>query len=90
MVYQTTAIIRQRGQLTVPEEVRKVFNWATNNSVVSINITADGFFVAPFAVKVQKKTDWASIWNRMQIADSFKGKPGSMSQFIVDDRDSRR
>lgn len=90
MDYQTTAVIRQRGQLTVPEEIRKVFNWVTNNAVVSINITAGGFFVAPFAAKAQKKVDWQSILERMQIAHTFKGKSGSMSQFIINDRDDRR
>lgn len=35
---KTVAIIRDRGQLTIPEPVRKIAGWVNSSSVVSISI----------------------------------------------------
>lgn len=40
MYTQTTAIIRDHWQLTIPDEIRKLLAWAKPESVVSVEVTA--------------------------------------------------
>ena len=35
----STSIIRERGQLTIPKSIRRVINWVTPMSAVSISVT---------------------------------------------------
>lgn len=35
---KTVAIIRERGQLTIPEPIREIAGWVSTSSVVSISI----------------------------------------------------
>lgn len=83
---QTTAIVRQRGQLTIPDFIREVTSWITPGSVVSISRNrADEIVIKPQTS--QKKVDWDRLWNKIQIARSFKGEyKGSLSEFIINDR----
>lgn len=90
-VLQATAIIRQRGQLTIPDQIRGFLSWIIPNSVVTITIGQnEEIIVKPYAKDKTKKIDWKGIWERIEIADSFWGKRGNLSKFIVEDRDRRR
>lgn len=40
-VLQTTAVIRQRGQLTIPDQIRKHCQWLIPGSVVTLTATAN-------------------------------------------------
>ena len=83
----TTAIIRQRGQLTIPDFIREITSWVAPGSVVSISRNkADEIVIKPHT-KFENKVDWDKLWRDIQIARSFKGKyKGSLSEFIVKDR----
>lgn len=82
---QGTAIIRGRGQLTIPEKIRGLLKWPTSNSVVSIAITTNSeILIKPYAS--DKIVDWTSFWKEIKRVRSFKGKRGNLSKFVALDR----
>ncbi len=83
----TTATIRQRGQLTIPDKIRDKIVWLKDNSVVSINTNKDGdIVITPYKTTLTDKPDWDEIWRKIKLVRSFKGKRGNLSQFIIEDR----
>lgn len=81
---QTVGIIRERGQLTIPDSIRQLIDWASPMSAVSITvIKPDEIIIRPHQVQV----DWNKIWKGIQKARSIHGK-GKMSglEFIQQDR----
>ncbi|OGK31087.1 hypothetical protein A3F29_03745 [Candidatus Roizmanbacteria bacterium RIFCSPHIGHO2_12_FULL_33_9] len=79
---QGTAIIRNRGQLTIPEKVREALDWAKPSAVVSITTSKDEIIIKPYAEKV----DWDQIEKDIRKLRAYKGVQGSMSEFIAEDR----
>ena len=81
---QGTAIIRDRGQLTIPDSIRKVVKWATPLSAVTISVVnPDEIVIKPHKSQV----DWDKIWEAIKSARAIKGKGrGSLSKFIAEDR----
>ena len=85
MKTQATAIIRERGQLTIPDFIRETLTWATPTSVVTISTEKpDEIVIRPHGTKQQ--TDWDELWNKIKLSRSFKGKRGNLSEFISKDR----
>ncbi len=82
---QTVAIIRDRGQLTIPDGIRKQVGWASPSSVVTISVdTANTITIKPHGE--QKKVNWDTLWKMIRLVRSFKGKSFSASKFIAEDR----
>jgi bifunctional DNA-binding transcriptional regulator/antitoxin component of YhaV-PrlF toxin-antitoxin module len=82
-----TAIIRDRGQLTIPEKIRKALKWSHTNSVVSLTATSnDELIIKPY--KNEEKTDWERIWLDIDLSRSYKSKKGNLAKFIVNDREN--
>ena len=90
MILQATGIIRNRGQLTIPETIRKSVGWANPLSAVSISIVhSDEIVIRPH--QLQKEVDWDKLWKQIRRVRAFKGKGrGSLSAFIAKDRETRR
>ena len=87
MRLQTTSIIRNRGQLTIPETIRKAVSWANPLSAVSISIVHPDEIV----IRPKKEVDWDKLWKQIRRVRAFKGKGrGSLSAFIAKDRETRR
>ncbi len=86
---QTIAVIRQRGQLTIPDSLRKQVSWAKSNMVISISINnINELILKPYSVeKKTGKAYWKEIWGQLELCRSLKGKRGNLSQFIVEDRE---
>lgn len=86
---QITSIIRDRGQLTIPETIRRVVTWASPLSVVTLSVERPN----EITIKpgMQKKVDWEGVWNGIHLARSFRGKNETKSAFklITEDRESR-
>lgn len=83
---QSTAIIRNRGQLTIPEKIRRTLKWPATNFVVFIRSTSDNtIIIAPYE-KEEKKADWNNIEKAIRKLRSYKKIQGSMSEFITEDR----
>lgn len=84
---QTTATIRQRGQLTIPGEIRNSLPWLLPNNVVIVKTTpAKELLIKPYQKEEARKLDWKKIWEGVELARSFKGKRGNLSKFIAEDR----
>ncbi len=83
----TTVIIRDRGQLTIPDFIRRLTTWVSSGSAVSISKTSeDEIVIKPQAVS-ERKIDWDKLWRSVELSRSFKGTyHGSLSQFIAKDR----
>ena len=82
------SIIRGRGQLTIPDSIRKTIGWVSPMSAVTISV------VKPNEIVIrphQAQVDWDKLWTRIRRVRAFKGKgQGNLSAFIVMDRESRR
>ena len=84
---QGTAVIRDRGQLTIPEKIREFLKWSSPNSVVSlITVSRDELVIRPFEGK--KQIDWSIIWMNIELSRSYVGKRGNLSSFITSDREN--
>ena len=83
---QTTSIIRERGQLTIPESIRRTVSWATPMSAVFISVTNPNEIV----IKPHTKTvDWNKIWKNIRKSRAISGKGKiSASEFLKIDRSS--
>lgn len=83
---QDTAIIRNRGQLTIPDSIRKTVKWANPLSAVDISVVKlDEIVIKPH--QPQKEVDWDKLWKRIKRVRAFKGKGGgNLSKFIAEDR----
>ena len=85
---KTISIIRDRGQLTIPDSVRRIVNWVAPLSAVSISvIKPDEIIIRPH----QAQVDWDRLWAQIKRVRAFKGTGrGNLSSFIIQDRDARR
>jgi len=83
---KTVSIIRDRGQLTIPDSIRKIITWMTPMSAVTISvIKPDEIVIKPHAKVIDRDT----IWNLIKKARSIKGKGNkSGSEFLLKDRTS--
>lgn len=65
------SIIRDRGQLTIPDSVRKLVSWITPQSAVTISVVkSDQILITPH----QKQVDWDKIWEGIRKSRAVKGK----------------
>lgn len=87
---KTVSIIRDRGQLTIPDSVRRLVSWVTPMSAVSISVVKpDEIIIRPH--QAQKDIDWDKLWAQIKRVRSFKGTgKGNLSAFIMKDRETRR
>ena len=83
---KTVSIIRERGQLTIPDSIRRLVNWVTPSSAVSISIIKpDEIVIKPH----QTQVNWSEIWENIRKSRSISNK-GTMSasEFLNQDRKS--
>lgn len=87
---KNVSIIRDRGQLTIPDSVRKQVSWAAPLSAVSISIDKpDEIVIRP--LYGQKDLNWENLWLQIKRVRAYKGKGrGNLSDFIAEDRQARR
>lgn len=85
---KTVGVIRDRGQLTIPDSVRKVVTWLTPSSAVDVIVEK------PDEIKIRphnagKSIDFNGIWKEINKSRSIKGKGKmSASEFLAKDRSS--
>jgi len=83
IVTHTVSVIRNRGQLTIPDSIRALRQWASPNSAVTITSERpDEIIIRPH----KKEYDWDKIWEGIRQARAIKGKRGNLSKFIAEDR----
>lgn len=81
---KTVSIIRNRGQLTIPDSIRKIITWLRPLSAVTISVNKpDEIVITPH----KKEIEWENIWKGIRRARSIHGK-GSQSavEFLQKDR----
>ncbi len=77
---KTVSIIRQRGQLTIPDSIRKLIDWVSPMSAVTISvIQPDEIVITPH----QKYLDWDKIWENIRKSRSTKSKATISSMEIL-------
>jgi len=83
---KAVSIIRDRGQLTIPDSIRKLVNWVTPMSAVSISLVEpDEIVIKPH----KKEYDWDKILAMVKRSRAIKGRGrGSAVDFINQDRRS--
>lgn len=83
---KTVSIIRERGQLTIPDSIRQMANWVTPLSAVTISlIKPDEIIIKPHVQKV----NWDQIWGNIRKSRAITGKGKvSSSEFLREDRNS--
>ena len=83
---KTVSIIRDRGQLTIPDSIRKLVTWITPSSAVSISVVKpDEIVIKPH----RKEYDFDKIWEMVKRSRAIRGKgAGSSLEFIEKDRNS--
>lgn len=88
---QNISIIRQRGQLTIPDSIRGTTDWVMPGSVVTITrIKANEIVIKPHLAE-SGSVNWDKLWRNIELSRSHKGKfAGNLSRFIAEDRASRR
>ncbi len=84
---KSTSVIRKRGQLTIPESIRKAVNWANPMSAVTISLNkTDEIVIKPH----QHQHDWDKIWKGIRKSRATKGDIGAVAsiEFLEKDRKS--
>ncbi len=85
---KTVSIIRNRGQLTIPDSIRKSINWIGPLSPITISLVKpDEIVIRPHQHQVD--VDWEKLWKQIKRVRSFKGDV-NLSQFIMEDREALR
>jgi bifunctional DNA-binding transcriptional regulator/antitoxin component of YhaV-PrlF toxin-antitoxin module len=84
---KAVSIIRSRGQLTIPDNIRKAVTWANPMSAVSISV------VKPNEIIIrpeQSYINWEEIWDGIKSTRAIRGsgKSTSAAEFLQEDRAS--
>lgn len=83
---KAVSIIRDRGQLTIPDSIRKVVNWVNPMSAISISVVRpDEIIIRPH----HQTIDWDKIWENIRKSRAIEGKGNiSTAEFLEKDRHS--
>ena len=84
---KTVSIVRNRGQLTIPDSIRKFVPWVNPMSAVTISvIKPDEIVIKPH----KNQLDWDRIWAGIKKSRALKGTGRSISavEFLTQDRKS--
>lgn len=86
-----TVTVRGRGQITVPDLIRKKNKWIKEGSPVTVILGNDEIKIIPFPLRVveNQEISWRRLWQQITLVRNFKGKKGNLSSFIVSDRERR-
>lgn len=86
---RTISIIRDRGQLTIPDSIRKLARWTSTSSVVSISIESpQEIVITPH--QTVKEVEFTKLFELIKQSREVKGKgTAGASEFIAKDRKSQ-
>lgn len=87
VVTHTVSIIRNRGQLTIPDSIRALREWASPNCAITITSERpDEIIIKPH----KKEYDWDKIWEGIRKSRAIKGvgKTTTAAEFLTQDRKS--
>lgn len=86
--HHITGVVRQRGQLTVPEPIRRALDWLKPDAVVDFIVDGiNEIRIQPYKEKKTQFATWEELKAEMERIRSFPGKhKGSLSDFVAKDR----
>ena len=101
---QDTIKIRDRGQITLPQDLRELFSWLKPGSVIEIeaNKTKDEIVVKPLMKKTesfrnkpykykQKMTmSWKQIRKNLARISKTGNRKANLTEFLIRERDKRK
>lgn len=81
---KNVVIVRNRGQITIPDSIRKAVGWVSPMSAVSISVVKpDEIVLKP----LQTKLDWDQIWKKIEASRAILGRgTESAAEFLEKDR----
>lgn len=82
--YMQTVSIRDRGQITIPDNFRATYQWLKTGSVLVVSLQKNKVILTPYEDK--KVSNWKEIWEKIEIARAIKGKGGNLAKFVAEDR----
>lgn len=92
---QTISKIRGRGQLTVPQDIRKALDWPDDEMMVKITTVSDGFRVEKLSIshpqhpqKKLTKSEWDKIYKDMEKISQSGKQNVKLTDFLRHDRDT--
>ena len=93
---QTISRIRERGQLTVPQQIRAALNWPEDEMMVKVTTIEDGFRVEKLPVshpqnpqkKQLTKKQWDKIKRQMEEISKSGRQDIKLTDFLRHDRDT--
>ena len=92
---QKVTKIRDRGQLTVPQEILGALKWVENDLIVKIETTTSGFRVERLPVshpqnpvKKVNEQGWQDIFKSMEKVSNSDNKTADLTDILRQDRDS--
>lgn len=89
MKKKSIAVVRQRGQITIPDAIRRAAGWVEIDAAVTVYLAEDGSIqIKPYTKGEKPNND--TMWAAIHKARSIKGKGGNLAAFIVKDRQQRR
>lgn len=83
---KTVGIIRERGQLTIPDSIRSIIRWVAPMSAVTISVVKpDEIVIKPHTQHISKD----QIWEKINKSRAIIGRGGlSALKFLRTDRAS--
>ena len=81
---RNVVIVRNRGQITIPDSIRKTVGWVNPMSAVSISVVKPDEIVLKPQMQL---VDRNKLWEMIRKSRAIKGKgTGSALEFIQKDR----
>ena len=79
-----TVVVRDRGQLTIPDGIRKAASWVAPLSAVTISmVRPDEIVIRPH----QSKLNTEDLWKKINRSRSIKGRGNTKTlDFLMEDR----
>lgn len=92
---QTVSKIRERGQLTIPQDIRQALNWPDDEVVVKVTTINDGFRVERLPIshpqhpkKTLTKKEWDKIYEDFEAFSKTGRQDIKLTEFVRKDRDT--
>ena len=86
---KTIGIIRNKGQFTIPDSIRKKALWADSMSAVSVTLVRPNkIIIEPQQASLNWEEIWESVAQARAIKGSGKGNSQSAAEFLETDRKS--
>ncbi|KKS95415.1 MAG: hypothetical protein UV73_C0018G0028 [Candidatus Gottesmanbacteria bacterium GW2011_GWA2_43_14] len=86
---QFSVTVRARGQITVPDNLRKKTFWLREGTPVTLIEGIEEIKITPLRIKEGDGLNWRKLWQQITLIRHFSGKKGNLSSFIASDRAGR-